>query len=51
MTGPWLHELSVRVRDILADGDASRRIELAVQWGRIEEFAISLKRARATCHA
>src|SRR5215468_6194495 len=37
-TGPWLHELGVRARDILADMDASRRIELAVQWGRIDEF-------------
>jgi len=37
-TGPWLHELSVRARDILADVDASRRTELAVQWGRIAEF-------------
>jgi hypothetical protein len=37
-TGPWLHELGVRARDTLADMDASRRIELAVQWGRIDEF-------------
>jgi len=37
-TGPWLHELGIRARDTLADVDASRRTELAVQWGRIDEF-------------
>ena len=37
-TGPWLHELGIRARDILADVAASRRTELAVQWGRIDEF-------------
>lgn len=37
-TGPWLYDLSVRARDILADVDASRRAELAVQWGRSDEF-------------
>jgi len=37
-TGPWLQELSVRARDILADVDASRRAGLAAQWGRSDEF-------------
>jgi hypothetical protein len=37
-TGPWLQELSVWTRDILAEVDVSRRAELAVQWGQSGEF-------------
>lgn len=37
-TGPWLQEFSIRTRNILAELDTSRHVELAAQWGRLNEF-------------
>jgi|SRR5215475_2675512 len=37
-TGPWLNELSSRVRDTLAAVEDARFSELAAKWAGIEEF-------------
>jgi hypothetical protein len=37
-TGPWLEELSPRVRDTLAAVEDARFSELAAKWAGIEEF-------------
>lgn len=38
-TGPWLQELSVETRAVLALVDDERLPDLAVQWARIEEMS------------
>lgn len=37
-TGPWLEELSNRIRDALADVDDHALPSIADEWARIEEF-------------
>jgi hypothetical protein len=37
-TGPWLHKLSTKTRDTLADLARINFAELSVRWGRIDQF-------------